>query len=257
MADDTPPAQNNEGQNKTPDITKDKPRPFTIFRIEHEKTNAVLEETKAQRAAVDGKVAELNQKYTTTITELSKQLEAEGEKRLEVRRKAVETLSAEVKGTHDAISDLQAKLAAEQEKLARSQKSLYGAASELHVEKKQIVAENNKATGEKAKELGKTIAEAKKERKAVYKATAKARRREKWNTFKRTTHEAAAFGPDLAVRFGKAVKRGLFEIGHVFHRSAKKAGEGFRESTPFSIKRDEPIVPVVKPDAKKPDAPKA
>ncbi|MEZ0260727.1 MAG: hypothetical protein ACAH80_06940, partial [Alphaproteobacteria bacterium] len=194
---------------------------------------------------------------TTTITELSKQLEAEGEKRLEVRRKTVETLSAEVKGTHNAISDLQAKLAAEQEKLARSQKSLYGVASELHVEKKQIVAENNKATAEKAKELGKTIAEAKKERKAVYKATAKARRREKWNTFKRTTHEAAAFGPDMAVRFGKAVKRGVFEIGHVFHRSAKKAGEGFKEPTPFSIKRDEPIAPVKKPEAKKPDAPKA
>lgn len=256
MADDnTPPEQNKPA---APEVTKDKPRPFTIFRIESDKTTAVLKETQAARAAVDGKVEKLNQEYTTTISQLSKQLEAEGEKRLEVRRKAVETLSAEVKGTHDAITDLQAKLAAEQEKLARSQKSLYGAASELQVEKKQIATENGKVTADKAKELNKTIVDAKKERKDVYKTTAKARRREKWNTFKRTTHEAAAYGPDLAVRFAKAVKRGVFEVGHVFHRSAKKAGEGFKEPTPFSIKRDEPIAPVAKkPEAKKPDAPKA
>jgi uncharacterized coiled-coil protein SlyX len=247
-------AENTPDQNKTPEVQKDKPRPFTIFRIESDKTAAVLKETQAERAAVDGKLGAATKDYTTTLDTLSKELAAAGEKRLEVRKATVEELSTEVKGTQNTISELQAKLAAEQEKLARSQKSLYGAAAELHTEQKTIASENRQATNAKAKELNAGIKEIKKERNEVYKTTGKARRREKWNTFKRTTHEAAAYGPDLAVRFAKAVKRGTGEVLHVFKRSAQKANEGFKEPTPFSIKRDEPVT---KQAQKKPDAPKA
>lgn len=229
---------------------KDRPRPFRMFRHEAHKTNQVLDQSARERAGVDTKLDALHQSYAPALEAHGLALKQAGDKRISVRKQAVDNLSAEVGATQKAIEELQKKMAEEQAKLARSQGALDTAAREMDAEKRQVVKENKVSYKAKQGELLKGISEARQERRAVYKKTRKQIRRERWNTMKRTTKEAVAFIPDLTIRFAKAAKRGAGEIVHVFHRSAKSAGKGFSEPTAFSIQRDKPLV--VKPVPPKP-----
>ena len=251
-------------ENKKPDAAtpaanengfKDKPRPFTIFRHEAAKTNAVLETSVQERAAADTKLASLHKAYVPALEAHGLTLKQAGDQRIAVRKETVDNLTKEVGTTQKAIEELQRKMAEEQAKLARSQGALNTAAREMDNESAKIAKENKTAFKAKKGELLDTIQTVRDERKAVYTKTGKQIRRERWNTFKRTTKEAVAFFPDLAVRFGKAAKRGAGEVIHVFHRSAKSAGQGFSEPTAFSIKREQPLEAKLQPAAK-PQAPK-
>lgn len=232
---------------------KDKPRPFTMFRHEAAKTNLVLDQAAQERSVADNKLAALHKAYAPALEAHGLALKQDGDKRISIRKEAVDNLTAEVGQAQKVIDELQKKLAEEQAKMARSQGALKTASQEMTVEQQKIVKEHKASYKAKRGELLTSIDGVRQERKAVYTKTGKQIRRERWNTFKRTTKEAIAFFPDLAVRFGKAAKRGAGEVVHVFHRSAKKAGQGFNEPTTFSIKRDKPLTP--KPP--QPDAPKA
>lgn len=233
---------------------KDKPRPFTMFRHEAAKTNLVLDQAAQERAAADNKLAALHKAYAPALEAHGLALKQDGDKRISVRKEAVDNLTAECNATQKAIDELQKKMAEEQAKLARSNGALKTATQEMTVEQQKIVKEHKASYKSKKGELLTSIDGVRQERKAVYSKTGKQIRRERWNTFKRTTKEAVCFFPDLAVRFGKAAKRGAGEVIHVFHRSAKKAGEGYSEPTSFSIKRDKPLD--ANPPPPKPNAPK-
>jgi hypothetical protein len=233
---------------------KDKPRPFTMFRHEAAKTNLVLEQSTQERAAVDNKLAALHKAYVPALEAHGLALKQAGDKRIEVRKEAVDSLTTECGEAQKVIDEMQKKMAEQQAKLARSQGALKTASQEMANEQTKIVKENKASYKAKKGELLKGIDGARQERKGVYSKTGKKIRRERWNTFKRTTREAVCYFPDLAVRFGKATKRGAGEIIHVFSRTAKKAGEGYSEPTTFSIKRDKPLQ--ANPQPPKPDAPK-
>lgn len=237
-------------------VLKDKPRPFGIFRHESSKTTAVEIAANAERKVVDDKFNGLSGMYQPTLEAYNKELAAGTAERITVRQETVEKLTAEVGATEQVIADLQKKLVEQREKLWRSQDSLRGAKKDLAAESAKVAAETKAAMKARKKELGVDIAAAKKQKRAVYKETGKALRREHWNTFTRTTKEAVAYFPDLALRFARAAKRATGEALHVFNRSAQKANEGFKEPTVFSIKRDEPLPETKKPEAKKPE-PKA
>jgi hypothetical protein len=255
------PSDNKQPDN-TPDAAnenhiKDKPRPFKIFAHESAKTNAVLESTSLERREVDGKVVATTRVYAPALEAHAIALKEAGEKRLAVRRETVEALTAEVDAAQKVIDDLQKKIADERAKQDVTKTTLGHATNDLLVEARNVTKETKASLSDKKQVLKKEIKNAKKERTAVYKKTGKQIRRERWNTFKRTTKEAVAFFPDLTVRFAKATKRGAGEVIHVFHRSAKKMGEGYNEPTPFSIKREQPIdAPAPKQDAPKPQGPK-
>ncbi len=259
------PSENNSkpGNNQEPaneNQIKDKPRPFAIFSHEAAKTNAVLESTSLERKEVDSKVIAATRAYAPTLEQHGLALKEAGEKRLTVRREAVENLTNEVGEAQKIIDELNKKIAEERAKQERSQNALNTATQDLLTESRNVTKENKDAYSKKKKELKTGIKAARKERGAVYKKTGKQIRRERWNTFKRTTKEAVAFFPDLTVRFAKATKRGAGEVIHVFHRSAKKAGEGYNEPTPFSITREQPLPQQPQkpeaPQAQKPQGPK-
>ena len=231
---------------------RDKPRPITMFRHEATKTNVVLEQASQERKTVDTKLDTLYNAYVPALEAHGLALKEAGEKRISIRKEAVDNLTAEVGGIQDAIAELQKKMAEEQAKLARSQGALDVAAQEVANESKKIVQENKVAYKTKRGELLKDINTVREARREVYAKTGKAIRRERWNTFKRTTKEAVAFVPDLCIRFAKAAKRGASEFVGVFCRAAKGAKTGYNEPTLFSVKRDQPLTAKPQPPAPKP-----
>lgn len=230
---------------KKAEAPKDKPRPFSIFRHEHEKTVAVQKQSAEERKTVDDRLNGLNRNYKPALETYGKELKAAGAERIRVRKETVENLTNEVSDTKQAIAALEKKLAEERAKLARSASALSVASKELKNESGKIEKENKAAYKAKRKELSGEISAARKERSAVYSRTGRTLRHEKWNTFKRTTHESAAVVPDMTVRFFNAARR---SIAGVFSNAKK----GFDEPTLFSVKRDEPLK---KPPQAKPPAP--
>lgn len=234
---------------------KDRPRPVSIFRSEAAKTNVAKQETAEKRAVVDTQLKGLLDKYTPTLEAHDQQLTAAGEVRIKVRRETVESLTQEVGTSKQLIAELEKRLQEERIKLARSETSLYAASKELKDESGKIAKEHKAAMKAKKQELGGKISTARKERSAVYSATGKRMRSERWHTFARTTKEGLAVVPDLTMRFLKAAGRGISEMAAVFGKSARSAKKGFDEPTLFSIRRQEPVTPPKKEAQPKPPAP--
>lgn len=235
---------------------KDRPRPISVFRKEAAKTGAAKQETAEKRAVVDTQLKGLLDAYTPTLEAHDKKLTAAGEERIRVRRETVEGLTEEVGASKQLIAELEKRLQEERTKLARSEASLRTASNDLKNESGKIAKEHKAAMKEKKRELGGNISAARKQRRAVYGATAKKMRSERWHTFARTTKEGLAVVPDLTMRFLKAAGRGAGEAIAVFGRSAKSAKKGFDEPTLFSIRREEPVNPPKKePKAKIPAPP--
>jgi len=235
---------------------KDRPRPISVFRKEAAKTGAAKQETTEKRTVVDTQLKGLLANYAPTLEAHDKQLTAAGEERIKVRRETVESLTQEVGTSKQLIAELEKRLQEERTKLARSENSLHAASKELKNESGKIAKEHKAAMKEKKQELGGKISTARQQRRAVYSATAKKMRSERWHTFSRTTKEGLAVVPDLTMRFLKAAARGAREVITVFGRSAKSAKKGFDEPTLFSIRREEPVNPPKKePKAKNPAPP--
>lgn len=231
---------------------KDRPRPFSVFRTEAAKTEAVQKESTAQRGIVDTRLKELRDSYAPTLEAHDKALTEAGEARIKVRRETVHQLTEEVGTSKALIAELEKRLEEERAKLARSQSSLKAATKELNDESSKVAKEHKSSMQAKKKELGGEISKARKARSTVYSQTGKKLRSERWHTFSRTTKETLAVVPDLTARFMKAAARGTCEIFTVFSRSAKSAKKGFDEPTLFSIRREAPLNPPEKP--KKPKA---
>lgn len=234
---------------------KDRPRPIAVFRSEAAKTGSAKQETAEKRGVVDTALQRLLSAYAPTVIAHEQQLNAAGEARIKVRRETVEGLTQEVAATKEVIAALEKRLQEERAKLARSETSLRAADKELKSESGKIAKEHKASMKEKKRELDAQISAARKERRAVYGATAKKMRTERWHTFARTTKEGLAVVPDLTMRFFKAARRGAGEAIAVFTRSARSAKKGFDEPTLFSIRRQEPVSAPKKEAKPKPPVP--
>jgi hypothetical protein len=250
--------KNPEQKSDAPEGTfRDRPRPIDTYRDEAAKTAAALDQSTKERAAADNRVDALNKSYTPALEQHQKELKVAGDERIASRKAAVDGFAAEVTSAEQNVAELRKKLSEESERLGRSRNSLSTAAHEMNTEGDRIAKDNKASMRKMKKELNGAISTAKRERKGVYRKTGKMIRRERWNTFKNTTREAVAFFPDLAVRFGKAAKRGVVEVADVFHKSAHKAKKGFQEPTPFSITRENQPEQPSAPKAAPPAPPKA